>query len=92
MTEHEVFGESLARFESRGFARRACDDEAASREFVRESFGERRFAADNRQLYALALGEVCESANVCRAQLDAFGDFRYSGVSGRAEESLRRML
>jgi hypothetical protein len=87
VAEHEIFGEGFARFEPRGLALRPCDHKAAARKLVGQTGGERRFAADDCQLDALALGEVGQARNVGRAQSDALGVLSYSSVAGRAEEA-----
>ncbi len=87
---HDALGEDLAALQLGRGARRAEDLEPFRRQFVGDAHRERVLGADDGEVHALFADELHEADEVVRAERDAFGLPRDSGVAGRAIDFLHQ--
>ncbi len=78
--QHDLLGESLARFQLGGLLRRAEDKESASPEHVGDAGSQRRLRTDDHEIWAFSLSEPRYRINVGRCDLHAPTQFLQPGV------------
>jgi hypothetical protein len=91
MTLHEIFRESFARFESRGVLRRTDDAQAAPLKLINDTFRERRFRTNHREIDLLSPRELSQRRNIVCGNRDALSNLCNTRISRRAEQFQRSL-
>src|SRR5205814_359039 len=94
VARHEVFGKSFARFKPGRISARANYRQAARFEIIYNAGRQRRFSANERQVYWLLLSEPGQRRNVIGAYGNTLSDLPNPRIAGGAEQlhSLSRTL